>query len=193
MGHDEHWRAERWLVAPGPHAALERPSPDYEGARPLGWFTTHGDVRGVRAHPLVKALAVIAQWIRDGDIRPGGESIERNRLVCYHLPHISARLRAWACGKWFSPRLEPSAPLREEGEMRHRNQRHEEGRDQREREALHQRRVRPCGKSGPEVQRAEENGVHEVGDPKEIPGEERLAEAKPIVRRDARDDPGRRG
>jgi len=29
---------------------------------------------------------------------------------------------------------------------------------------LHQRSVRPRGKSGPEVQRAEEDGVHEVGD-----------------------------
>jgi hypothetical protein len=46
------------------------------------------------------------------------------------------------------------------------------------------------GKSRPQVERAEEDCVDEIRDAKRIPDQERLTEAKPIIARYTRGNPG---
>src|SRR5215471_8376351 len=56
-----------------------------------------------------------------------------------------------------------------------------EARDQREREALHERSIYRRRKSRPQVEGTEEDCVHKIRDPKRVPHQERLAETKLII------------
>ena len=56
-----------------------------------------------------------------------------------------------------------------------------EARDQREREALHERSIYRRRKSRPQVEGTEEDCVHKIRYPKQVPRQERLAETKLII------------
>ena len=73
------------------------------------------------------------------------------------------------------------SPLFQESDVRHSDQWHKEARDQREREALHERSIYRRRKFRPQVEGTEEDCVHKIRDPKRVPHQERLAETKLII------------
>src|SRR5215470_1776168 len=75
------------------------------------------------------------------------------------------------------------SPLLQQCDVHNEEQRHEEARDQYERETLHQSRV---------VKRAKQDGIKEIGDAKQIPEEKLSREAESIICRHPRSHPGGR-
>src|SRR5262249_20401515 len=71
--------------------------------------------------------------------------------------------------------------LFQKSDVRHSDQWHKEARDQREREALHDRSNYRTRESRPQVEGTEEDCVNKIRDPKRVPPQERLAETKLIV------------
>src|SRR5262250_3875832 len=74
-------------------------------------------------------------------------------------------------------------PLLQQYDVHYEEQRHEEARDQYERETLHQPRV---------VKRAKQDCIKEIGDAKQVPEEKHSREAESIIWRHPRSHPGGR-
>src|SRR5262249_5592927 len=75
------------------------------------------------------------------------------------------------------------SPLLQQCDVHYEEQRHEEARDQYERETLHQPRV---------VKGAEQDCIKEIGDTKQVPEEKHSREAESIICRHPRSHPGGR-
>src|SRR5215469_4517859 len=72
------------------------------------------------------------------------------------------------------------SPLSQQCDVHYEEQRHEEARDQYERETLHQPRV---------IKRAKQDCIKEIGDAKQVPEEKQSREAESIICRHPRGHP----
>ena len=91
------------------------------------------------------------------------------------------RRSKWHRVRGYCARATLFSPLLQQCDVHYEEQRHEEARDQYERETLHQPRV---------VKGAEQDRIKEIGDAKQVPEEKHSREAESIIRRHPRGHPG---